>query len=219
MNETNIPTPSQSSDALESHVAEDLVVPPETWTTCAGNAVWCLLGLIAFYFIKLCEWINDSRVIRGILITHGQNYPHFGQLPQYQPQLLNIRQSSGVESRLQEPVQNLSNSKSKRLFGKTSSFQLVSPDYFQKKTGPSQGSLPTTFSPEERLCKICYEKDSNTIVNACGHGGMCNTCAINYLELKSDCMICRKKIDKIFVINIIDGTKIEMIEEFEPTHP
>jgi hypothetical protein len=39
MNETNIPTPSQSSDALESHVAEDLVVPRETWTTCAGNAV------------------------------------------------------------------------------------------------------------------------------------------------------------------------------------
>lgn len=218
MNETNIQSPSRSSDALESHVAEDLVVPPKTWTTCAGNAVCCLLGHIVECIINLCMWFKDSHLLQGILIMRGHHNPHIGVPPPWQPQLVNIRQSSGVEIRLQEPVQNLSNSKSKKLFGRTSSFQLVTSDYFRKKTGPSQGALPTNFSPEERLCKICYEKDSNTIVNACGHGGMCNTCAKHYLDFKSHCMICRKKIDKIFVIKIIDDTKIEMIEELEPTH-
>jgi hypothetical protein len=132
---------------------------------------------------------------------------------------VNITQSSGLESRFQEPVQNLSNSKSKRLSGEISSFIPVTTDYFEEKTGPSQGALPKTFSPVERLYKICYENDSNTIVNACGHGGMCYICALNYLEYKSDCMFCRKKIDIIFVIKIIENTKIEMIEELKPTHP
>jgi hypothetical protein len=81
MNETNIPTLAHDSDALESHVAEDLVVPPETMTACAGRAVIWLLGNIFYYFIKLCEWYNDSDVAQGMAIMIRHDHPQIRPLP------------------------------------------------------------------------------------------------------------------------------------------
>jgi len=44
-----------------------------------------------------------------------------------------------------------------------------------------------SFTPQEKICKICYTQDSNTIVNVCGHGGMCSDCAKDILKKMGSC--------------------------------
>jgi hypothetical protein len=109
--------------------------------------------------------------------------------------------------------------KPKTFTGKFLSFLPVSGNYFVKE--PSQAQKESflnkkTFSAEEKICKVCYANEGNTVVNACGHGGMCGLCAHDVVKKMGKCMMCRKPIDVVFVIKILDDARIQVIEEIRP---
>ena len=89
----------------------------------------------------------------------------------------------------------------------------ISPSYYQTKEenierevnyenleNPNEICEQFSISGEESLCIVCMEKVSNTIINNCGHGGMCDTCIKLTLIRSKKCCHCRKPIDKILVI-------------------
>ena len=47
---------------------------------------------------------------------------------------------------------------------------------------------------EEKLCKICLDKNSEIVFRPCGHFASCNTCAISL----NNCPMCRKEIVSCF---------------------
>ena len=98
------------------------------------------------------------------------------------------------------------------------SFLPVSGNYFVKAPTKEQKEsyLKKTFSPEEKVCKVCYARDGDTIVNNCGHGGMCSTCAKDIMKQMGTCMMCRKPIDVIYVIKVLDDARVQVISEIRP---
>lgn len=99
---------------------------------------------------------------------------------------------------------------------------MVSPNYYAKtsQVTPSvieQKSLnKEKVSEEEKLCKICYTKKANTIVNKCGHAAMCSDCAVNVLKSFPTCMLCRGQVDKVLVIKRVNSGQVEILEVLEP---
>lgn len=85
-------------------------------------------------------------------------------------------------------------------------------------TNPTKGQVEAhkkdqenkVIDKDENICKICFDKQSNTIIEICGHGGMCSKCCKQYLRSGkgvATCMICRSKIDKVLVVELnIDGS-------------
>lgn len=55
------------------------------------------------------------------------------------------------------------------------------------------------LNPDEGLCVICQEKKSDVMCMPCGHGGQCTECFKEYLKTKDECMLCRQKIEKVFI--------------------
>ena len=51
---------------------------------------------------------------------------------------------------------------------------------------------------EEKLCKICLDKNSEIVFRPCGHFASCNTCAISL----NNCPMCRKEIVSCFRVYI-----------------
>lgn len=95
-------------------------------------------------------------------------------------------------------------------------FLPISAVYFVKNPTTEQANSVRNkvWTEEEKLCKVCYINNGNTIVNACGHGGMCDGCAKEVFEKFGNCMICKQKIDKIFVVRDFTEGKIQVIAEF-----
>jgi hypothetical protein len=94
------------------------------------------------------------------------------------------------------------------------SFIAVMGDYFVKKQVKDAGGKnepagnakgDNIIDPEDKMCVICFSKESDTIINACGHGGMCSDCAQEYITKKDICIICGGEIDVVNVIQRKDG--------------
>ena len=49
-------------------------------------------------------------------------------------------------------------------------------------------------------CIVCYDQKPNIIHDPCGHGGLCKTCALEYIRNENTCMFCRVKIQKLYLI-------------------
>ena len=50
------------------------------------------------------------------------------------------------------------------------------------------------LSEEPFTCIICYEKEPNTIIEPCGHGGLCADCMLNLIQKEKICPLCRNVI-------------------------
>ena len=87
-------------------------------------------------------------------------------------------------------------------------FLPVGPNYFIKNPTEKQKQefIKKEFTKDELVCKVCYTKESNTIINACGHGGMCSDCAKNVVKNFKKCMMCRTVIDQVLVVEISKET-------------
>jgi len=81
----------------------------------------------------------------------------------------------------------------------------------------SQFRKQKTMGSEE-LCTICYSNKPNCIILDCHHGGICKQCSIDFLTKKNQCPFCRKPIKKVCVVNKVDETKFDVIEEINPTN-
>lgn len=66
------------------------------------------------------------------------------------------------------------------------------------------------IDPEDKMCVICLSMESDTIINACGHGGMCSDCAQEYITKRDICIMCRGEIDVVYVIQRSAG-KINVV--------
>lgn len=53
---------------------------------------------------------------------------------------------------------------------------------------------------EDAECIVCYDSRPNIIHDPCGHGGLCKSCALEYIRNENTCMFCRTKIQKLFLI-------------------
>ena len=95
-------------------------------------------------------------------------------------------------------------------------FMPVSACYFVKNPTKEQKReiKNKVWTEEEKLCKVCYTNNGNTIVNACGHGGMCDVCAKCVYEKFGRCMICKGEIDKIFVVKDVTDGRIQVVAEY-----
>ena len=51
-------------------------------------------------------------------------------------------------------------------------------------------------NPQEK-CLICFDKDTNSILLGCCHGGMCSDCAVKAWSKTDKCHICRGKVDSL----------------------
>ena len=61
-------------------------------------------------------------------------------------------------------------------------------------------SISYNFKEEEKTCYICYKNSPDTIFMSCGHGGVCNDCAVSLINNKDECAECREKIEAIYRI-------------------
>jgi hypothetical protein len=42
------------------------------------------------------------------------------------------------------------------------------------------------------MCIVCFDKENDMVNMPCGHGGLCETCAIEIFEKQQDCYLCRE---------------------------
>jgi len=73
----------------------------------------------------------------------------------------------------------------------------VSGSYF--RTGAPDEENPQGQGSLEQ-CVICNDKETDVVINPCGHSCMCESCAKAYLQKKSMCPMCRSSIEKAYLI-------------------
>ncbi len=54
---------------------------------------------------------------------------------------------------------------------------------------------------EDSLWYLCCERQSDAVLDVCGHGGICSDCALITLAKKSECMECRSSVNSFFKID------------------
>jgi len=92
-------------------------------------------------------------------------------------------------------------------------FTLISSTYFRRLENKAEGATSNEGNgrqnieetteikhEEENLCYLCYEKSSNAILGACGHGGVCYECVIPLIKKKNKCMECRSDVEEIYKV-------------------
>lgn len=65
---------------------------------------------------------------------------------------------------------------------------------------PEEHSVSRHSNPEN-LCTVCFCKEPNTVFMPCGHGGICDGCALGIFEKSDQCPFCRKEIIQVLEIN------------------
>ena len=76
----------------------------------------------------------------------------------------------------------------------------VTPTYFATQGTPAAANQTPGAEGETSECIICCTNPSNCVIFDCMHSGVCSECADNVLKKNSKCMICRKQISKIAVV-------------------
>ena len=46
-------------------------------------------------------------------------------------------------------------------------------------------------SHDNALCVLCFDNKADSVIMPCGHGGICNTCALELFSSCNQCPICR----------------------------
>ena len=169
----------------------------------------CMLVSLLFKWIILL-WLSPKL---------GDNIPAIFQNQQpVQPQNINVpiqRQSSLAPPRLNQPHAKDEGTWKDRVL----SFLPKSGNYYVKNPTPAEIEAfklkSKSFTQEEKLCKICYSVDSDTLINACGHSCMCKDCARDVAKKMGTCPLCRTKIDRILVIKRINDGQVKVLEEIK----
>mmetsp|Transcript_6525 Transcript_6525/g.11420 ORF Transcript_6525/g.11420 Transcript_6525/m.11420 type:complete len:445 (-) Transcript_6525:3694-5028(-) len=75
-------------------------------------------------------------------------------------------------------------------------------DHHREKTDIS-------FVLERLNCSLCCEKTADSVFMPCGHGGVCNKCAMRMWQKTEYCHLCRKPIEKVILIPETPSTLIK----------
>lgn len=65
-------------------------------------------------------------------------------------------------------------------------------DEIADKHIPEEDHGDSKCSNPENLCTVCFCKEPNTVFMPCGHGGICDDCALGIFEKSDQCPFCRK---------------------------
>lgn len=66
-----------------------------------------------------------------------------------------------------------------------------------------------SFVLEKINCSICCDKVADSVMMPCGHGGLCNMCAMQMWQKTEFCHLCRKVIEKVVLIPETPSTLIK----------
>jgi hypothetical protein len=53
---------------------------------------------------------------------------------------------------------------------------------------------------EHGVCLVCCEREQDTVLLSCGHGGTCFKCACDVYRRSGECPLCRARVDQIVQI-------------------
>ncbi|CAD8076487.1 unnamed protein product [Paramecium primaurelia] len=62
------------------------------------------------------------------------------------------------------------------------------------------------------ICLICFENESNIVLNPCNHGGICTSCSENIMKTTKQCFLCRTDIKYTFKLNQKIGEILEVTD-------
>ena len=65
---------------------------------------------------------------------------------------------------------------------------------------PGQKAVTENDDDDEDLCYICYMNKPSCVFLDCGHGGVCIDCALQTIEQKRTCGLCRKEVTQMIEV-------------------
>lgn len=65
------------------------------------------------------------------------------------------------------------------------------------EAAPAEDLSVSKHSNAENLCTVCFVKEPNTVFMPCGHGGICDECALGIFEKSDQCPFCRNVRDAL----------------------
>ncbi|EAS06668.2 zinc finger, C3HC4 type (RING finger) protein (macronuclear) [Tetrahymena thermophila SB210] len=71
-----------------------------------------------------------------------------------------------------------------------------------KQTDRSRHDSKLTSQPSCQQCLVCFDNQPDSVILECGHGGLCNQCALDIWKKTGECYLCRQTISKIVQIDI-----------------
>ena len=98
--------------------------------------------------------------------------------------------------------------------GQHLSLARISPTYYTIDNSQVADEESKKVSDDENAeCVICCTNLSNCIILDCHHGGVCSVCAPETLKKDPNCMICRKPIVKISVVEKESRNRYKVIQD------
>lgn len=73
-------------------------------------------------------------------------------------------------------------------------------------------------SNAEYLCSVCFATEPNSVFMPCGHGSICNQCALGIFEKSDECPFCRKVVEDSAAHHAGAGDQRQILEEPEESH-
>jgi len=71
----------------------------------------------------------------------------------------------------------------------------------------------SSMSEGNTLCIICYTNPPNTLVEPCGHGGVCEECIFQLIKKERICPFCRKEMDTIYLVKKTPGSNVVKLDK------
>lgn len=96
----------------------------------------------------------------------------------------------------------------------------ISPTLFgvgpnSKQTLKNKEGNQEEATEDDKLCVVCFDNPHNTVLDPCGHGGVCNNCIKDILTKKiSTCPLCRESINLVIVYKKDEEGRFEQIDEY-----
>lgn len=71
----------------------------------------------------------------------------------------------------------------------------------------------SSMSEGNTACIICYTNPPNTLVEPCGHGGVCEECIFQLIKKERICPFCRKEMDTIYLVTKTPGSNVIKLDK------
>ncbi|KAL4474450.1 hypothetical protein ABPG72_007849 [Tetrahymena utriculariae] len=105
---------------------------------------------------------------------------------------------------------------SQKLEGNIQDQQQFSKD--NKQTDRSKHDSKLTSQPSCLLCLVCFDNQPDSVILECGHGGLCNQCALDIWKKTGECYLCRQTISKVVQIDVNNQGKYKQVVAVSNMH-
>lgn len=70
---------------------------------------------------------------------------------------------------------------------------------------------------DKKLCIVCFEEEVNVLYKPCDHGGICKICALENLQIREVCPVCRAKVDYIVIYQEGEDGRLYQVGQYPET--